>query len=89
MDKYTKAVLTVIAVCLVIQTAKDVPLIGKAHADPMVQSQIMFLQNDLNRKANELIRTIKQGLEQLDSTQKRELSNIQSSISADVRRYCN
>ena len=89
MDKYTKAVLTVIAVCLVIQTTKDVPLIGKAHADRMVQSQIMVLKNDLNRKAEELIRAIKQGLEQLDSTQKRELSNIQSSISADVRRYCN
>ena len=33
MDKYTKAVLTVIAVCLVIQTARDVALVESASAN--------------------------------------------------------
>ena len=33
MDKYTKAVLTVIAVCLVIQTAKDVAFVEPAYAN--------------------------------------------------------
>ena len=32
MDKYTKAVLTVIAVCLVIQTTKDIVFIKEANA---------------------------------------------------------
>ena len=32
MDKYTKAVLTVIAVCLMIQTAKDIAFIEPTHA---------------------------------------------------------
>ena len=32
MDKYTKAVLTVIAVCLVIQTARDVAFVEPAYA---------------------------------------------------------
>jgi hypothetical protein len=33
MDKYTKAVLTVIAFCLVIQTAKDVAFVEPAYAN--------------------------------------------------------
>lgn len=33
MDKYIKAVLTVIAVCLVIQTAKDVAFVESAYAN--------------------------------------------------------
>jgi len=33
MDKYTKAVLTVIAVCLVIQTAKDIAFVEPAYAN--------------------------------------------------------
>jgi len=33
MDRYTKAVLTVIAVCLVIQTAKDVAFVEPAYAN--------------------------------------------------------
>ena len=33
MDRYTKAVLTVIAVCLVIQTAKDIAFIKPAYAN--------------------------------------------------------
>ena len=33
MDKYTKAVLTVIAVCLVIQTARDIAFIEPAYAN--------------------------------------------------------
>jgi hypothetical protein len=33
MDKYTKAVLTVIAVCLVIQTAKDIAVVEPAYAN--------------------------------------------------------
>ena len=33
MDKYTKAVLTVIAVCLVIITFRDAPLIPDVSAD--------------------------------------------------------
>jgi hypothetical protein len=32
MDKYTKAVLTVIAVCLVVQTAKDIAFVEPAYA---------------------------------------------------------
>lgn len=33
MDKYTKVVLTVIAVCLVIQTARDVAFVEPAYAN--------------------------------------------------------
>lgn len=33
-DRYTKAVLTVIAACLVILVARGTPLVGTAHADP-------------------------------------------------------
>ena len=33
MDKYTKAVLTVIAVCLVTQTAKDIAFVEPAYAN--------------------------------------------------------
>jgi hypothetical protein len=33
MDQYTKAVLTVIAVCLVIQTAKDIVFVEPAYAN--------------------------------------------------------
>lgn len=32
IDLYTKAVLTVIAVCLVAIVARDLPLVGEAHA---------------------------------------------------------
>ena len=89
MDRYTKIVLTVIAVCLVVQTTKDVNLIDKAEASPMIQSQIMIMDNNLQRKGDELIRVIRNGLDQLDSTQARELKNIKASISNDVRQYCN
>ena len=33
MDKYTKSVLTVIALCLVIQTAKDIVFVEPAYAN--------------------------------------------------------
>ena len=33
MDRYTKTVLTVIAVCLVIQTARDVAFVEPAYAN--------------------------------------------------------
>ena len=33
MDKYTKAVLTVIAACLVVQTAKDIAFVKPAYAN--------------------------------------------------------
>ena len=40
MDKYTKAVLTVIAVCLVIQTAKDVAFVEPAYANQVQKMAI-------------------------------------------------
>ena len=40
MDKYTKAVLTVIAVCLVIQTAKDVAFVKPAYANQVQKMAI-------------------------------------------------
>ena len=40
MDRYTKAVLTVIAVCLVIQTAKDVAFVEPAYANQVQKMTI-------------------------------------------------
>ena len=46
MDKYTKAVLTVIAVCLVIQTTKDIALIEPANANTNQVHKIALCTED-------------------------------------------
>ena len=43
MDRYTKTVLTVIAGCLLIQTAQDLSIIEKAHAQTDVKVNICDL----------------------------------------------
>ena len=40
MDKYTKAVLTIIAVCLVIQTGKDIVFVEPAYANQVQKMAI-------------------------------------------------